>query len=363
LRMFSGVGSKITGRRSPPQHQRDSGHPGFHVRRSQPVWVVHGDRMSELPSVVLRTADLRAAGLDDRVLRRDASLGTLVRLARGRFVGAEVWAALDDRQRYCLRIRETMQIQRARVVASHLSAAALWGFPALDGWPSTVEVTDAGLSRNSRSRSVVRRPGDIPPEDIVHIEGSRVTAADLTAVDVSLTSNFAGALMVFDHGLRIPLFTRERLALRLDARRHARRWSTARTALRLASPLAESPGESISRAAMHELGFPPPVLQETFADARGLIGRADFWWPESGIVGEFDGALKYLDPSYRNGRSADQVVLDEKKRADRLRALPQVRGLARWDYATARDPERLASVLLAAGLPRLNPRNRRKQPA
>ena len=309
----------------------------------------HDAEMNDLPPVALRTADLLAAGLDDRFLRRRAEKGEITRVVRGRYIGSDVWNSLDDRERYCLRIRETVRGLNANVVVSHQSAAAFWAFPVLDRWPTAVEVLDPARSQFGRTRTLVRRPGG-NTADVVTSGDIRVTSAARTAVDVALTSDFVVAVMVFDQGLRAGLFDVGQPAALLEQRRDAQRWRAASLALRMASPLAESPGESISRAMIHCLGFPAPGLQETFADRRGVIGRVDFWWPETGLVGEFDGAAKYLDPVLRNGRTADQVVLAEKKRADRLRALPHVRDVVRWDYATARNAERLASVLLGAGL-------------
>jgi hypothetical protein len=100
---------------------------------------------------------------------------------------------------------------------------------------------------------------------------------------------------------------------------------------------------------MRIVGCPPPILQQSHFDDRGFIADTDFSWPEYGAVGEADGDIKYLDPAYRRGRSADQVVLDEKIREDRLRALPKV--VARWRWPVALSPERLRHTLAAAGLP------------
>jgi hypothetical protein len=100
---------------------------------------------------------------------------------------------------------------------------------------------------------------------------------------------------------------------------------------------------------MRANGCPQPELQVPFSDGDGFIGYADFYWPTFGVIGEADGDVKYLDPSLRGGRSADRVVLDEKIREDRLRALgPRV---VRWRWETAMDARALRSKLVSAGLP------------
>jgi hypothetical protein len=78
----------------------------------------------------------------------------------------------------------------------------------------------------------------------------------------------------------------------------------------------------------------------------------DFWWEEAGIVGEFDGDQKYLDPALRKGRSIERTMLDEKERADGVSARPEVQNLVRWRYAAARNPGRLCAILENAGLRR-----------
>jgi hypothetical protein len=123
----------------------------------------------------------------------------------------------------------------------------------------------------------------------------------------------------------------------------------ARRVLDFAAEESDSVLESVSRVHMQLIGAPAPVLQQKFTDYQGLIGFSEFYWPDYSLVGEADGHVKYLDPSYRHGRTLDQVILAEKERADRLRAL----GLrvARWDWATARNPEALRRRLAAEGLP------------
>jgi hypothetical protein len=118
--------------------------------------------------------------------------------------------------------------------------------------------------------------------------------------------------------------------------------------IEFADARAESPLESISRAGIHLAGLPAPELQLPFRDARGLIGYTDFAWPEAGVVGEADGDVKYLDPAFRSGRTAEQVVLDEKIREDRLRGI----GLrvVRWRWETARQPRALGALLTGAGV-------------
>jgi hypothetical protein len=118
--------------------------------------------------------------------------------------------------------------------------------------------------------------------------------------------------------------------------------------IEFADGLSGSVGESVTRVTIRTLGFPAPILQQEFRDALGRM-FADFWWPEFRLIGEFDGKGKYLREEFTRGRTMTQVVLAEKEREDRLRALgPSV---TRFGWDVARSPASLRRQLLAAGLP------------
>ena len=74
----------------------------------------------------------------------------------------------------------------------------------------------------------------------------------------------------------------------------------------------------------------------------------DFWWPDHGVVGEFDGVGKYLREKWMDGRSAAEVVIDEKLREDRLRR--QVSRVVRWGWDVGGSPSRLGLLLRQAGV-------------
>ena len=116
---------------------------------------------------------------------------------------------------------------------------------------------------------------------------------------------------------------------------------------KLADARAESAGESLLRASIHLLGLPMPELQREFRGDSGRRYSVDCYWPDQRFVLEFDGRAKYLDPALRGGRSAEQVVVDEKEREDEIR--PQVRGMARVGWSVAAAPWRLEARLRAAG--------------
>ena len=110
----------------------------------------------------------------------------------------------------------------------------------------------------------------------------------------------------------------------------------ARRTIDFLDPRSESPGESCSRVVLHEQGLPKPDLQVEVYDDRGcLLARSDFGWIERRTLGKFDGHGKY-GALRRPDQGADDVVLDEKTREDRLR--DHGWQIARWNWSVLRTP-------------------------
>ena len=91
--------------------------------------------------------------------RHVAADGHLVRVIRGVYVRRPEWEALSARDRHALRVVEHVSRLSGHVVASHWSAAALWGLPVVDCWPDVTEVIDTGRATTVTNGSLRRRPG------------------------------------------------------------------------------------------------------------------------------------------------------------------------------------------------------------
>jgi hypothetical protein len=99
---------------------------------------------------------------------------------------------------------------------------------------------------------------------------------------------------------------------------------------------------------MAVLDVPMPRLQVPFPRGDGGVDIVDFDWPDLGAFGEFDGKGKYFREELTDGRSADEVLWDEKTREDRIR---QHRPRAvRWGWDVAMSRPRLAHTLAAVGV-------------
>ncbi len=286
------------------------------------------------------------AGGDFDRIRLQVRAGRVVRLLRGVYYPADVWARENPRERHLTLARAVVLLRSRRIVLSHRTAAIVWGLPLLGEPPDSVHAIAHRAGGGRSDERLVRHCIDIPAQT-ARIDGLEVTELGRTAIDIARSSRFGEAVMVADavlaRGVRVDELIRE---LPEPGARGVKR---ARGVVAFADARSGSPLESLSRASIFEAGLPVPELQHEFRDADGRM-PVDFWWPAYGVIGEFDGKVKYLDERYRDGRTLEQVLLDEKWREARLRRQAGVRAIARWDAATAASPVRLGRLLRSYGI-------------
>ncbi|WP_251045852.1 type IV toxin-antitoxin system AbiEi family antitoxin domain-containing protein [Arthrobacter sp. ISL-85] len=319
---------------------------------------------------LISAQDLRRASGDTRSLSRRFAQGELVRVRRGVYADKAEWLSLAPWERYFQTVR-AVDVELPGSTFCLDTAAVAWGLDLL-GVPGHVHVCGASRGHTGRQQPITAaaptRSGRTGLEDItgygihrhrgqpegVQREGLLVTPLPETVIGVIARESFTAGVVLADHaisGRRIsgPPVSKDELAQAACALPAQARRSWVSAVLDFADANSESPGESLSRAQMHLLGFPAPMLQAKFRQGGSFLGRPDFFWPRYRLIGEFDGDAKYLSDDYLGTRTARQTVLAEKKREDRLRA----KGFrfVRWDWATASDPARFAACLRQAGLP------------
>lgn len=281
-------------------------------------------------------------------LYREAGRGRYVAVVRGVYLDTEEWTRLDAEQRHLARMR-AHELLRPGTVFSHLSAALVWGLPVvatrLLAPHSVTSTADGGRSRNGLIRHTIGIP-----DDVRRIDGLFVTAPDDTVLQVAMAARPETAVPVLDAAFARSDWSldRKRLVAHAGGLPPSRGPARGQWSLRFADSRSGSAGESLSRVGIWRAGLPAPDLQCRFHDGRGLIGIVDFFWPEYGLVGEFDGVGKYLREELRGGRDAAAVVVEEKRRENRLRAIDLK--VARWEWADAMSSARLSSILLDGGL-------------
>lgn len=246
-------------------------------------------------------------------------------------------AALDDdlvRQHRRL-IIATLRQGHPGAVVSHGSSAVLHG----PGVPRSA-LGCVHLTRNrhggGQRRAWLQVHGHLlPDEHVTEVDGIATTTLPRTVVDLACTLPLPDAVAVGDGALRLGATPLELASVLADV--GARRGiATARRALELLDARSESYGESLSRVLMLERGFTDLVPQQLIRDERGVVvARVDFAWPALGVIGEFDGRVKYglgLAPDQDPGTA----LWREKVREDLLRDLGWQ--VVRWTWADLDDP-------------------------
>lgn len=319
---------------------------------------------------LISSQDLRRTTGDTRSLSRRYAQGELVRIRKGVYAGKEEWVSLAPWERYLQTIRAVDLELPASTFCLH-SAIAVWNLDLL-AVPGYVHVSTASRGHTGRRKPTTSASrngfGSTGIEHItaygvhkhrgqpaaVEHAGLQVTPLAETVVEVIARESFAAGVVLADHAISSrrasgPRLSKEGLLRTASRLPSAARRNWVAQVLDFAAPESESAGESLSRAQMHLLGFPAPMLQAKFRQEGSLLARTDFFWPKYRLIGEFDGDAKYLSDDYLGTRTARQAVLAEKKREDRLRAAGF--RVVRWDWATASDPARFAACLRRAGLP------------
>lgn len=298
---------------------------------------------------LILSSDRHRTGLGESTYLKAERNGELVRVRHGAYCESSHWAALSPRERYLLRIRATVAASAHPVVLCGYSAAAVWGMPIQDDWPADVHVVAVPANGGRSKHGVVRHPfprsGEVGERD-----GLLVTGVARTALDLVLALDFAPAVASLDWAL----WRRNTMRVRLDdvreelAMLHPRyRRSHAETVIGFATNLSDSFGESMTRAVIHQLGYPAPELQVRFRDLKGAMD-VDYYWRAERKVGEFDGQGKYLRPEFGQHLTPGQIVWREKKREDRLRR--QCDGVIRIISEDTSHPRQLDLLLRESGL-------------
>ncbi len=264
--------------------------------------------------------------------------GRLVRVRPGVYTARVRWEGLSPWERYLVRVH-AFATARRDAVFSHESAAALLGLPTF-GHPRLIHIFDGRRARSAKYGDVaVHTSAD--RRATLETAGIRTTPVEDVVVDLARALPPALGLAVADAASRsFGLFGVDLLE-RGSVQRNTFGLRRMEWVLNRATPLSESPAESISRVVIEWCGFPNPALQ-TEHEIDGRVYRSDFCWPERKVIGESDGWVKY------QGDGAGEALRAEKRREDALRRAGW--RIARWDYAGATGVEGLRSALLAAGL-------------
>jgi hypothetical protein len=283
-----------------------------------------------------------ASGCTHEQIVRSLRNGSWEQIRRGQYAETMDLTSMPPWERArLLHLRQVHAVvnsmRRGSVAVSHQSAMVLHGLPIWGLDLSRVHVTRVDGRSGGVVAGVQHHLGVLTDADLSVIDGLLATSVARATLESACTTSFEVAVVGIDAALRAGCLGEHEMR-RLES--VIAFWpgsAAARTALRFGDGLSESVGESRLRVLMHERGLPRPRLQTEYHDRLGLIGRVDFDFDGYETVVEFDGALKY-------GGGSAEVLIREKRREDRLRALGLT--VIRTDWSDLDRPAELATAIL-----------------
>ena len=285
-------------------------------------------------------------GLTRHQIQGCVERGSLRRLRRGLYAVPPLWQDLAPHERHRLLAAEVGRAD-SRAALSHVSAALVWGLPNPRGEIPRVELTVTDGPRISRGSSTAHlHRAELPDRHLFVVDGLEVTSPARTVVDCFRSLRLGDALAIGDAALRRGLACLLEIEDVLDVQRRWPFLGRAWHGIPLLDPRRENWLESYSAAVLFQAGVPLATPQVSIHDTAGhFVGRVDALWEGEGVIGEADGAGKYLGAFDEGGdRSADAVarrVIDAGARESRLRELGF--DVVRWDPSEiVRQPERVA---------------------
>ncbi|WP_244929813.1 type IV toxin-antitoxin system AbiEi family antitoxin domain-containing protein [Nocardioides sp. W7] len=276
-----------------------------------------------------------AAETVDRLVRR----GEWVAVRRGvyarrAYVDARV--TRDDRQRLhddaaCLRISGSH-------VRSHESAAVVLGMPVLLPGAPVTHVTRADVHGSRHEHGVKHHGAPYRPDQVREIDGIRVLDPARTALDIAREHGAVRGVVAMDSALRRGV-SRDDLCQAFSEMRCWPYSTEVRAALDHCDPRSDSVAESLGRLLVARLGRGRPQTQFGLA-SDGKVAYVDLRIGRHLI--EVDGKVKYQRDGPA-GRTADEVVWDEKLRQDWLCGFKL--GMSRLTWTDVYGPGQAAALV------------------
>ena len=303
-----------------------------------PQIVLHDDHL-------MTTADLLAAGYDDRAITRLVRRRVLHRIRHGAYTYADHWATLHEQGRHELLCRAVLRNARMATLLTGPSAARILGGPVWD-MGELVHVTRLDQRADRRTAGRVPHRGSLRVEDTTIRTGLPVTSGTRTALDVIAMTDMEHALVIIDGLLHAGETSAELLERRAEGMNHDPHSLTVPLVLGRADARHESAGETLTEFRLRAAGMAKPVPQVEILSRGHLVARVDLAWPELGVFLEFDGKEKYLKHR-REGETVVDAVLREKRREERICRRTGWRCI-RVTWADLYRPELIVARIMAA---------------
>lgn len=305
-------------------------------------------RLALVQGRVFRRSDLMTWGLPGDTVLPMLRRGWWTRLHHGIYTDSrDAIADPDGPGGHLLRVAAAIRALSEPAYAFGPSGSLVHALALPRGLPTDVHlVRPLGREGRSLSRRIsahdrldapVVRTHHLRPEDVTEVAGIPTVSATLAAVSAGVLCSPDWAVALMDSAAWQQPNRIEEMHAHASRLQHLAGIGVVRAAIGHVRSGAQSPLETHSRLRLMRCGLPEPRLQVPFYDEEGLIGFADMYFDELGVIGEADGMLKYR---------VGEDVIKEKVREDRLRRQKPV---VRWDWTRIwTDPESVARQLLEA---------------
>ena len=258
-----------------------------------------------IPDVPFTFRQAEALGLTDHLLRKGLNDGDIRRVVRG------VYAPKFLADTVSTRAEAVRLVARPHQIVCDRTAAWLHGVDAFgltdNAVLPAVEVCALRGRAVTQLGGVDGRTRDLRPEDVMDLDGLRVTTPLRTALDLACALGEHRALGALDQFMRHHGVTRWEMQRLLPRYRRRRGVIQARRLIPLADPRAESPMESWVRLDIHRAGLPTPDLQHSIRHEGVLLYRLDHAYPAHRVAVEYDGEEWHQ-------RTEEQRTKDRKRR-------------------------------------------------
>lgn len=289
-------------------------------------------------------ADARQAGYDDRAVAREVRSRRWRRIRRGYYSPRDLWEVKSPEERHLALTGAVLDSLGDAVVASHVSGALLHGMAVWGVSLDRVHVTRLDGGQGRIDGDVVHHEGFVDDGEIMEVRGRRVLSPVRCAVETGLIASPESALVTFCSGLHLYQFGERELEAQCEVMSHWPRMQHLHVPRRMATPGAQSVGESRGLWFFWVHHLPRPELQCEVRDHDGsVIGTTDWVWHSRRTYGEFDGRVKY-GRLLRPGQSPGDAVFQEKRREDRIRETSDYR-MIRLIWSDYDSPRATASRL------------------
>jgi hypothetical protein len=241
--------------------------------------------------------ELQQLGLNAYELRRLLAARKVRRLIQGVYAPADLEDTLE------LRAEAVRLVLTEQMILADRAAAWLHGVDhyRLDDHPGVppLDVMAVDGSQPTRRRGTRGGKRALIATDICRVAGVATTTPARTAADLACLFGRREAIAVLDAFMRTCGVTREELD-ELVTRFAGRRGVTQlRELVAIATPLAESPGESWTRIDILDAGLPAPEPQFSIKVKDVEKYRLDLAYPRWKIVVEYDGEEYHTSPEDR----------------------------------------------------------------